>query len=298
MTTSTPVAVTDIALARRLERAEGTSNAAFVESRAVQQPHVGAAWTDVHGAMAMFDGVGSPLTQTFCLGLFNALDAGQLQTIETFFADRGADSFHEVCPLSDLNALTLLPDRGYRPVEQSAVLWQPLPANQTDGHHDASPRTRRIAPDEVLMWAEYSARGWGAAPELADFMRNFGAVTGSARGTSCFVAEIDGVIVGTAALNMHDGVALLAGASTLPQFRGRGAQAALLRARLALAHAMGCDIAMMAALPGSISQTNAEKQGFRIAYTRTKWHRAIAPVPPMPARTRDLTAREDGSGNR
>jgi hypothetical protein len=28
---------------------------------------------------------------------------------------------------------------------------------------------------------------------------------------------------------------------------------------------------MMGALPGSQSQKNAEKNGFRIAYTRTKW---------------------------
>jgi len=33
----------------------------------------------------------------------------------------------------------------------------------------------------------------------------------------------------------------------------------------------GCDIAMMRALPGSASQRNAERQGFRIAYTRIKW---------------------------
>jgi hypothetical protein len=28
---------------------------------------------------------------------------------------------------------------------------------------------------------------------------------------------------------------------------------------------------MMGAAPGSVSQRNAEKNGFRIAYTRTKW---------------------------
>jgi len=36
------------------------------------------------------------------------------------------------------------------------------------------------------------------------------------------------------------------------------------------AAAQGCDIAMMCALPGSASQRNAERQGFRIAYTRIK----------------------------
>ena len=284
MTAPRRIAVTDIALARRLERAEGCSNAAFVESRAVHQPEHGAVWRDINGTMAMFDGVGSPLTQTFCLGMFAALDIDQLHAIESFFAERGADTFQEVCPLSDANALTLLPDRGYRPIEQSTVMWQPVTETPTESHDATAPLARRIEQSEVLRWADYSARGWEATAELAEFMRNFGAVTGSARGTTCFVAEIDGDIVGTAGLNIHDGVALMAGASTLPAYRGRGAQAALLRARLAYAHASGCDVAMMAALPGSTSQTNAERQGFRIAYTRTKWQRALTHVRPELAR--------------
>jgi hypothetical protein len=32
-----------------------------------------------------------------------------------------------------------------------------------------------------------------------------------------------------------------------------------------------CDLAMMVALPGSDSQRNAERRGFQVAYTRTKW---------------------------
>jgi hypothetical protein len=33
----------------------------------------------------------------------------------------------------------------------------------------------------------------------------------------------------------------------------------------------GCDLAMMVAEAGSESQRNAERQGFRVAYTRMKW---------------------------
>jgi hypothetical protein len=40
------------------------------------------------------------------------------------------------------------------------------------------------------------------------------------------------------------------------------------------AHQRGCDIAMMVAATGSDSQRNAERMGFRIAYTRTKWRSA------------------------
>jgi predicted acetyltransferase len=75
-------------------------------------------------------------------------------------------------------------------------------------------------------------------------------------------------------LNICEGVALMAGASTIPDARKQGAQLALLENRLRFAAEQGCDIAMMCALPGSASQRNAERQGFRIAYTRIKWQLA------------------------
>ena len=53
--------------------------------------------------------------------------------------------------------------------------------------------------------------------------------------------------------------------------RRQGAQLALLEERLRYAASRGCTIGMMGAAPGSGSQRNAERHGFRIAYTRTKW---------------------------
>jgi hypothetical protein len=41
--------------------------------------------------------------------------------------------------------------------------------------------------------------------------------------------------------------------------------------RLRYGAEQGCNIAMVVAQPGSASQRNAERQGFRIAYTRIKW---------------------------
>ena len=40
---------------------------------------------------------------------------------------------------------------------------------------------------------------------------------------------------------------------------------------------------MMGAAPGSTSQTNAERQGFRIAYTRLKWQRLAVPYTVAPS---------------
>ena len=280
MQNAPPVRVTDLALSRRLERAEGEGNAAFVEARASLDPGPGYTWCEVAGTYAMFDGVASPLTQSFGLGLFAPATSADLDTIEAFFTTRGADVYHEVSPLADAALLALLPERGYRPVELTTVMHRALApdtlptSRPMDGGGALS--TRRVEGDEVMTWADASARGWGESPELAAFMKDFGQVTGRSRGTTCFVAEVDGTIVATGALVMHGGVAILAGASTIPAWRGRGAQTALLAARLAYAAEQGCDLAMMGAAPGSTSQTNAERQGFRIAYTRTKWHRPAA----------------------
>ena len=265
--------VTDLGLAQRLERAEATANAAFVEARAGVSPSLGAEWRDVSGTYAMFDGVGSPLTQTFGLGLFSPPTAPQLDEIEAFFRDRGADVFHEVSPLADPAILPVLGERGYHPVELSSVMHMRLTRDRPATTAPASElRVRVIDAEEGPAWAETAARGWGETPELSAFVRELGSISARTKGTVCFVADWNGQAIAAAALGVHGGVALLAGASTDPAFRGRGAQAALLDARLRHATSVGCDIAMMVAAPGSASQRNGERQGFRIAYTRIKWH--------------------------
>ena len=86
--------------------------------------------------------------------------------------------------------------------------------------------------------------------------------------TSAFLAFIDDHPAGGGAILIHRGVALLAGAATLPPYRNRGVHAALHHARLALARRSGCDLAAQGAQPGSTSQRNAERRGLRVAYTR------------------------------
>ena len=71
----------DIDLARRLERTEARGNAELVEARTRAFPDRGATWIEVAGAYVMFDGGGSPLTQTFGLGVFQPTKVEDLDTI-------------------------------------------------------------------------------------------------------------------------------------------------------------------------------------------------------------------------
>jgi len=264
----------DIALSRLLERAEGHANSRSVESRARQVPELGACWMEAGGTYAMFDGPGSPLTQTFGLGVFEPITAETLDALEQFFLSRGSDVFHEVSPLADPAVLNILPDRGYRPCELTSLLFQPLPAPLVGAASGSTIVVRQARADEMGAWAETAVAGWGEFEWSRAFMSSFAPVAAGTEDSYRFFAFDAGKPIATSSLAVHGEVALLAGAATIPEARGRGAQRALLTARLQLAAGLGCTLAVMGAAPGSPSQRNAERSGFRIAYTRIKWHKA------------------------
>jgi len=260
----------DLALSKRLERTEGYACTQFAEARRRLFPGSGAEWMECAGACAVFDGVDSPITQTFGLGIFEELSAASLDTIERFFLDRGAPVLHEVSPLVGVAALDLLCARQYRPMEISNVLYRPVekPADEDSGNTSV----RLTGPEDAQLWADVNARGWSHEhPELLDFVLQTGAISAAREQCPCFLAELAGQPGAAGSLCIHNGVALFAGAATVPQMRRRGLQGALLAARMRYAFDHGCDLAMMVAEAGSESQRNAERKGFRIAYTRMKW---------------------------
>jgi len=244
----------------------------FAEAHARVDPQSGATWIERDGALAAFDGPDSPITQSFGLGVQEPLRAGTLDEVEAFFADHGAPAHHEICPFAGVEAIGMLAERGYRPTEISNVMYREVVRPTTDTRRRI--RVRVIDRSETEQWTDISARGWAPdAPELGQFMRDLGRITVERERTWCFLAEVDGVAGAAGALAIHDGVALFAGAATVPELRHRGLQSALVAARMRFAADRHCDLAMMVAEAGSGSQRNAERRGFRVAYTRTKWSR-------------------------
>lgn len=264
----------DLSLARRLERAEALSNADFIEGRARAFPDKGATWKEIAGTYAMYDGRSSPVTQTFGMGMFRPLTERELKALEQFFLDRGAPVCHEVSPHADSSVLPLLNDGGYQPIEFTSVMYRPISKESPLlAATNEKIRVMLTGPSEADLWAEIAFKGWSEFGELADFLHDVGRVNARRDNARSFLAVLDGRPIATGLMNIFDGVALLAGASTIPEGRKKGAQLALLEERLRYAAQHDCDIAMMCALPGSASQRNAERHGFRIAYTRIKWQR-------------------------
>ena len=274
MTARSGYPTVDHALARCLERVEGMAGAACVDARNALQPQAGAEWIEVDGAIAMFDGASSPLTQTFGLGLVESFAAPALDEIEDFFRRHGCPASHEVSSFVAPTALNMLSARGYSPIEASAVSVRPA---ERLPDRDWSRITVRVIDDaDTDLWARVAADGLRSeSQELGAFVDEFGVLMSRARNVVRFLAEAEGRPIATASLTLDGDVALFSGASTIPDARRQGAQLALLESRLAFAVEHEMELLMIVASPGTSSQRNAERQGFRPVYTRSKWQRKL-----------------------
>ena len=262
----------DRSLAIRLESAEARANARFVEARALLGNGSGACSASIAGAHALFDGPRSPCTQTFGLGLSRLPAEAEMDELEAFFTSRGAPVFHEVSPLCDDALPHLLGRRGYRPVEFTAVLYLPLSEAAILPLEESGSMQVRVADrDRPQLWTRTAALGWREQSEMGVPIAEMMRMVALQEGNVLFLVDFAGLPIATGVLAVSDKVALFAGASTVAEWRRRGAQNALLRNRLEYALEAGCDLAMFCAAPGSSSQRNAERNGFRTAYTRIKF---------------------------
>lgn len=94
-----------------------------------------------------------------------------------------------------------------------------------------------------------------------------------AEGARRFIARMGGEAIAAATLVTFDDIARLASCAALPHARGRGAQAALIGARLQLAADAGSELAISDARQGGGSLRNLARAGFAVCAQITQWRR-------------------------
>lgn len=272
----------DSVLASRIDSAEARLCSDFARARG---PESRALIRPVCGGLAIYAGPASPINKVIGLGFEAPLDLTSLAEVEREWRDRGEPVRIELSILADAAAGPTLSDRGYRLHGFENALGCPL----------GRPSAPATAPDvtietlnngDVRLWADIAVTaflnldGTGSVADdalsreqLERELLDYATLPGFVR----YLARIDGQPVGEAALRLDrdSGLAQLAGAGTLPAFRGRGVQKALLQRRLADARAAGCDLAVVTTAPGTRSQENVMRRGFVLLYTRAilvrKW---------------------------
>jgi hypothetical protein len=124
-----------------------------------------------------------------------------------------------------------------------------------------------------------SVKEVGAA-EVADFVGTYEQVWGDAGAIkvlvgraefACYVAYVEGQAAALGVLHVANRAGSMANALTVPGLRGRGCQTALLYRRVEEASRRGCDLLVSQCMPGSDSQRNQMRVGFRVAGTKAWW---------------------------
>lgn len=263
----------NVELARRAESADALRGLEYARAHARLFPESGTAWMELAGGYLVFAGAGSPLNKGMGLGTRGDIGERELAALEEFYESRNLPATFDLAPFAGETLPDLLAGRGYRPAYSLNVL-----AIDPGDALDSIPlpsgiRIRRAGKDDEAVWVQTVAAGF-AAPEkpgdddLEIFTTQFHAAT-----SHCFLAELDGDVAGGGLLAATGSTGLLGATSVIPAYRERGVHGRLLHERLACAAALGCDLVVTGATPGSASQRNIERRGFQLLYTRATMRR-------------------------
>jgi GNAT superfamily N-acetyltransferase len=202
------------------------------------------------------------------MGLAGSVSAVELDALEAHLARDGRRTRQlEVSPFSDPSLMALLAERRYRVHE-----WQLVWTRSVDDAPLAPPppelTIRPLEPGQEDLFFHVVLAGFmeteAVPPEAMALMRP----TAFAERYELFVAWMGDEAIGGGTLTWADGVAVVGGSGVRPGYRRRGAQGALIRARLERARELGCELACSATLPGTASRRNMERHGFVVAYPK------------------------------
>lgn len=198
-------------------------------------------------------------------------DVSQVPRIAERYGGAGVRPWLELMPAPHFGELAAaLQAVGGGQVGFLAMLERDLPA-PSPPWAPAGVAVRRLAGDmDDFVWVMPEGHGVPEArrEQAVDFARQQAGIEGALS----YLATVDGSPAAAAVLFLAgDRLAYLASAATLPAFRRRGCQTALIERRLADAAAAGCARVCCIVDWGSQSHANLARAGFRVAYTKATW---------------------------
>ena len=170
---------------------------------------------------------------------------------------------------SDL--LTFLHQMGFYQLDFHTSLYKVADSVVSEEQAETDISIRELGRDEFDTFAEIYVDGFGMPSFLKSGVAKNNKVLHNKPDWTFYLASIDSVPAGIGVLHMKDRIATLAAAATVPSLRNRGVHHAMIKKRINQASLQECKFIAGQAKFGSASQTNMEKAGMRIAYTKAIW---------------------------
>jgi GNAT superfamily N-acetyltransferase len=254
--------------ARRMEAAEEHGALYYARAMKPERPKWDSAWESFGGGHLVFVAKGAPVGRAHGLGFAGKVTVEDIQHVERFYFERKTSAQVDVCPYADPSLFEALNQRGFQVAEFNQTLARWISPTEPLGARVGGVEIRGIRKEEAQEWSTLPARVFfkDKWQQFMDFFRPWArpdnALTLAAIVNGRMVATASGLIIPECKL------AAFFGAATLPEFQGRGIQSAFMQQRLKIAQQAGCDLALTLTLPGTTSQRNVERAGFRVAYTK------------------------------
>lgn len=216
-------------------------------------PHI----LDTGKAVGIFAGDTSPLSQVTAV-----LDGADLSAMPDFYRGRTKVWEATISPFAGTDVVHQLIGMGAKLQQHENVTYRTL----TDLPPQSDFDIREMeSPEERELWGKIANQGFFGGLEN-EMTEQLGFIIANMQSNIRYMAFVDGEPAGTASSFLSDGSVAFGGGAVIPQFRGKGLHAAMIAHRLHAAPA-DCDLAILEATPGSTSQRNAERLGFRVAFT-------------------------------
>jgi GNAT superfamily N-acetyltransferase len=255
-------------LAARIELAEAQNAERMARLAAEAFPQ--SSFCPIAGGVAIFTGLGSPMTHAMGIGMTGSVTEEELERIESFYRERGSSCLIDLCPMAHDSVIAFVQNRPYRIIEFNNILVRAIKPDEQFASDDGA--IHYAGQDERELWARTVGEGFSEHLALSDEQVSLMATI--AKDTYCLLGRDAGErFVGGAGLAIQNHTALFIGDAVLPAFRRQGWQSRLIRERLGIAQRNGCDLAAVSVLPGSGSHRNYERAGFRLIYMRVNLSR-------------------------
>lgn len=249
----------------RIERAE---NDAFVSLYRAAAASCGTGWYDIDGIQVVWSPRDDDPGFSCVINLADAPDPGTtLEQIEVAARAAGAivlgiDGSPEV---NERIGDARIRELGFAPDYQECM-WGTIIGDVEPPRNDDSVRIDTVSASEHDEFARVLNVGYDLP---ADHVRGYVfASTIGLPGWTHYLVSFDGTPGSASVLYTSNGVADLFVATTMPEYRGRGAQTALIRRRLLDGLAAGCDIATSQTVVDNASPRNMARHGFQPLYYR------------------------------
>jgi hypothetical protein len=193
------------------------------------------------------------------------LDDDQLDELEAFFTAVGVPPSLEVASWAPGTLLARLATRGYTSSWFRNVYVAALD-DRLPPHHPAM-TVDEVTDDTLEEWLGVLRSGNElTTPDAAAISDEWARASRDVTGTTDYLAHLDGVAAGCGSIIPESGLGWMGGAATVPAYRRRGVQGALIRRRMTAAYESGCDLAVVTAVPSGDSARNVARLGFTLAY--------------------------------